>query len=112
MKRTSIPLIVVAVLLALPFWAIVLLPLPVRALDALGVQAPVLYGLLAAPHFGAVQALGAGLPWGESGMEIALRWFAGDGPHDDVGLVAPRATSYFRQDLATLAMLRREGLAA
>lgn len=60
----------------------------------------------------AVQALSAGLPWGKSGMEIALRWFVDDGPYDDVVLVAPRAAKYFRQDLATLAMLRREGLAA
>jgi len=60
----------------------------------------------------AVQALSAGLPWGESGMEIALRWFVDDGPYDDVVLVAARAAKYFRRDLATLAMLRREGLAA
>lgn len=38
MKRTSILLIVVAVLLALPFWAILLLPLPMRALEALGIR--------------------------------------------------------------------------
>ncbi len=57
MKRTCIPLIVVAVLLALPFWAIVLLSLPVCALEELGVQAPVMDGLLAAPHFGATLLL-------------------------------------------------------
>ncbi len=57
MKRTSILLIVVAVLLALPFWAILLLPLPMRALEALGIRAPVLNWLVAAPHFGATLLL-------------------------------------------------------
>ena len=61
MRRTSIPLIVVVVLLALSFWAIVLLPLLMRALEAIGVRAPVVYGLLAAPHFGATLLL-ADLP--------------------------------------------------
>lgn len=58
----------------------------------------------------AVQALNAKLPWGESGMEIALRWFVQDGPYEDVVLAAPRAAKYFRIDLAALEMLRREGL--
>lgn len=61
MKRTSTILIGAAILLALPFWAILLFVYPLRALYALGVQAPLLEWLLAAPHFFATRLL-ADLP--------------------------------------------------
>lgn len=61
MKRTSPILISAAILLALPFWAILLLVYPLRALYALGIQAPLLEWLLGAPHFFATRLL-ADLP--------------------------------------------------
>lgn len=61
MKRTSTLLIGAAILLALPFWAILLLVYPLRALYGLGVQAPLVEWLLAAPHFFATRLL-ADLP--------------------------------------------------
>ncbi len=61
MKRTSTILIIATVLLALPFWAVLFLPLPLRALYGLGVQAPLVEWLLAAPHFFATRLL-ADLP--------------------------------------------------
>ncbi len=61
MKRTSTILISAAILLALPFWAILLLVYPLRALYALGIQAPLLEWLLGAPRFFATLLL-ADLP--------------------------------------------------
>lgn len=52
------------------------------------------------------------LPWGDSGLRIAADWFLEDGPYDSVVLVAARKSRTFRDDLAALEMLRREGLAA
>jgi hypothetical protein len=56
-------------------------------------------------------ALAAGLPWGHSGLRVALTWFMEDGLYDDVVLVAAKSATYFREDLALLQLLRREQLA-
>ncbi len=50
MKNQRTLLVILAVLLALPFWAMLLI-YPLRALYALRIQAPILEWLLGAPHF-------------------------------------------------------------
>lgn len=51
------------------------------------------------------------LPWGDSGFDIALKWFIEDGPYDEVVLVAPKKSKGFSADVKVLNMLRERGIA-
>ncbi len=51
------------------------------------------------------------LDWDESALRLGLQWFLEDGLYDEVVLIAAKRAKYFRQDLRTLQMLRREGVA-